>query len=116
VPSSGNTVYGALYEVDAEDEARLDVYEGVPTAYQKQHLLISFSAGGLPSESANYAATGTATALVYVDSGRTGGDFKPKEEYISRMNAGIKDLLESDPAPEVKAYVEKYLRPYIPSN
>jgi gamma-glutamylcyclotransferase len=108
VPSPGDVVYGAIYEIDAEDEAKLDVYEGVPESYEKQRLPVSVQRSDHPA----YPAGESSVALIYIDYKRTGGSFKPKEEYIDRMNAGIADAVKEG-VPD--AYIEKYLRPYIPT-
>ncbi|CAG7563009.1 unnamed protein product [Fusarium equiseti] len=80
-------VYGLLYLVPAQDEERLDGYEGVPWAYQKFQVDVKWA-----------TATGdedeTLRALVYVDEMRVDEDL-PKEEYVDRMEDGIEDAVEN---------------------
>ena len=49
--------------------------------------------------------------LVYIDRKRV-ADNDPQEEYIHRMNMGIKDAVSGAGIPF--AYVQKVLRPFIP--
>ncbi|KAH8827036.1 hypothetical protein DL96DRAFT_1228967 [Flagelloscypha sp. PMI_526] len=100
VESRDEHVYGLLFELDSDDEARLDGYEGVPESYEKQfHSVTTLNDEKIKD------------ALVYVDVQRVQGGYKAKEEYISRMNKAIDDGLKEGVPNE---YVEKVLRPYIP--
>lgn len=83
-------VWGLLYLIPPEDEDKLDRYEGVPYAYGKQHmsLLRVRDEQGMPLERPEVVK-----ALVYVDTQRTVGDM-PKEEYVVRMERGIKEAEE----------------------
>lgn len=103
VPSLGDIVYAIVYELSESDEESLDVYEGVPQSYVKEHLsILFFSRDGLGNE--------VKEMLVYVDYKRiTEGE--PKEEYIHRMNMGIGDALRVGIPND---YIHKYLRPFIP--
>ncbi|AEO54570.1 hypothetical protein MYCTH_2297267 [Thermothelomyces thermophilus ATCC 42464] len=133
-------VWGLVYELTHDDEARVDANEGVPYAYEKQTIPVEFwpaspSSSTSPprgvaaaaeaaaaaaaeaeaaeaAEAAAGAGAGKATPmLVYVDTRRNRGGYPPRDEYVHRMNAGIRDALdEGVPA----AYVRRVLRRYIP--
>jgi len=102
------------------DEARLDINEGVPYAYEKRLIEIDFwEKGSLPAaeiggnEEVKVPPPKRAVEmLVYIDFQRKSGDGnKPKEEYVHRMNEGIRDALrEGVPA----RYIDSVLRAYIP--
>lgn len=49
--------------------------------------------------------------LVYIDRKRVVDD-NPQEEYIHRMNQGIKDAVDAAGVPF--SYVQKVMRPFIP--
>lgn len=49
--------------------------------------------------------------LVYIDRKRVVDDH-PREEYIHRMNMGIKDAVDGAGVPF--AYVQRFMRPFIP--
>lgn len=107
VPSSGEYVYGFIYEINSKDEQSLDKYEGVPYSYEKRIVpleLITCSGEGETEEKSNI------DALVYIDFARTSRDL-PKTEYIHRINMGVKDALQKG-IPQ--SYVDKYVRPFIP--
>ncbi|KAM0474391.1 hypothetical protein ACHAPX_007728 [Trichoderma viride] len=91
-------VYGMLYLLPTEDEERLDRYEGVPWAYEKVYLeadwvshteAVSTSGGTYVREELT-----PVKVLVYVDRKRV-RDGKPKEEYVGRMERGIRDAVEN---------------------
>jgi gamma-glutamylcyclotransferase len=105
-------VWGLVYSLTADDEARLDVNEGVPEAYTKEFHPCDF----WPAKSGQKIDPGALPVkkdlLVYVDRKRTQSIPTPKEEYVHRMNMGIRDALnEGVPA----GYVEKVLRRWIPA-
>jgi gamma-glutamylcyclotransferase len=102
--SQENNVYGLLYTLEAEDEALLDRAEGVPRAYTK-HLLDVEIVSSSPE-----AEKQVVKALVYVDLVRTGTGIC-KEEYVGRMNRGIRDAVEKGMPTE---YVESVLRKWVP--
>ncbi|KAI9465170.1 Butirosin biosynthesis, BtrG-like protein [Lactarius psammicola] len=107
VPSSGDYVYGFIYEINSKDEQSLDNYEGVPYAYEKRIIpleLITCSDDGKTEKR-------TIDALVYIDVARTSRDL-PKTEYIHRINLGMKDALQKGFS---QSYVDKYVRPFIPA-
>lgn len=85
-------VYGLVYLLPPEDEARLDVHEGVPWAYEKFQLQLQWTRD--ESGRAISEAEGTITALVYVDAERT-AEATPREEYVGRMERGIADAVEN---------------------
>ncbi|KAF9484675.1 hypothetical protein BDN70DRAFT_797258 [Pholiota conissans] len=102
IPSHGDVVYGLMYELSAADEHDLDLYEG-PT-YAKKILSLTTHKSEIIAESVE--------ALTYIDELRK-SESHPRTEYIYRMNMGIADALEMGIPQE---YVEKYLRPFIPSS
>lgn len=55
--------YGLLYEVSTDDEAQLDIHEGVPFAYEKQVHAIEH----LTKDSEEIDTKEEVQALVYVD-------------------------------------------------
>jgi gamma-glutamylcyclotransferase len=77
-------VIGMLYYLEDEDEAKLDRAEGVPYAYVKEMLGVELLGEGRKGIGEKVEA------LVYVDRQRT-GDGICKEEYVARMNRGIRD-------------------------
>jgi gamma-glutamylcyclotransferase len=107
-------VYGLVYSLQPEDEARLDVNEGVPYAYTKEWLEVEFWSGNLDVNDGKVDLSQKPEKLrmlVYIDRNRLTDD-KPKEEYIYRMNMGIKDAIHVG-VPE--NYIQKNLRPFIPA-
>lgn len=91
-------VYGMLYLLPTGDEERLDRYEGVPWAYEKAYLeadwvsrteAVSTNGGTYVREELT-----PVKVLVYVDRKRV-KDGKPKEEYVGRMERGIRDAVEN---------------------
>ncbi|KAL1605955.1 hypothetical protein SLS59_003078 [Nothophoma quercina] len=110
-PNYTDYVYGLVYSLLPEDEKRLDRNEGVPIAYTKELIPCDF----WPSDTHSKANTSeppfeTRDMLVYIDRNRTSPD-KPREEYVYRMNQGIRDALERG-VPE--SYVRDVMRKFIP--
>ncbi|EMC93137.1 hypothetical protein BAUCODRAFT_229127 [Baudoinia panamericana UAMH 10762] len=103
-------VWGLVFTLQPADEARLDVNEGVPYAYQKQMLKCEFwpAREGKPPQTDEKPEH--VEMLVYVDGERTTPS-RPKTEYVYRMNMGIKDAVKEGMP---KEYVEHALRPFIP--
>lgn len=85
-------VYGLLYLLPPEDEARLDGFEGVPWAYDKFQVEVRWTTDG--AGRAVGAEEAEVRALVYVDVQRT-VEAAPREEYVGRMERGIKDAVEN---------------------
>lgn len=109
--SAKDVVYGLIYDLTPSDEGALDVNEGVPFAYIKETLAVDFWAsldGRCPVDVTREGSK--RDMLVYIDRERTEDD-KPREEYIFRMNMGIKDGIE---AGLPKDYVDRVLRLFIP--
>lgn len=109
-PKNNDVVYGLAYSLTPNDEARLDVNEGVPVAYTKEVLEVDF----WPShdmERVNVSSTPTTRRmLVYINRNDT-AEAPPKSEYIDRMNMGINDAVKLGIP---KSYIEEHLRPFIP--
>lgn len=109
VPSSGDIVYGALYELTTSDEAKLDVFEGVPDNYVKR--IIPVHCTGKVEHVIIEDGKKVLDALVYVDQERT-SEGGPTKEYIYRINMGVNDAIEEGVPVD---YVERYIRPFIPA-
>lgn len=116
---ASDVVWGLVYRLSPDDEAKLDVNEGVPHAYTKEHLLTQFWPTNNPCK-APFQGAGDCKIdtskpgekqlmLVYIDRKRTNDD-KPKREYIIRMNSGIRDAL-SVGLPE--SYIQTVMRKFI---
>ena len=102
IPSTGDIVYGLVYELTPSDESSLDNYES--STYEKLYIPVDL----VPKN--NAVNERSVECLIYVDVERK-KESKPVEEYVYRMNMGIKDALkEGIPA----SYIKKYLRPFIP--
>ena len=111
--TSEASVYGLVYSLTPSDEGALDRNEGVPYAYTKEILPVNFwgSKDGSVLVDIGMDAE-TREVLVYIDRKRTNDD-KPKEEYIYRMNMGIKDGVRHGIP---RDYVDQVLRKYIPTH
>ncbi|KAF2786552.1 hypothetical protein K505DRAFT_330275 [Melanomma pulvis-pyrius CBS 109.77] len=96
-------VFGLVYALQAKDEAKLDVNEGVPEAYTKEYLECEFWAAGKD-------VCVPRSMLVYIDRKRV-EESTPKKEYVVRMNHGIKDAVSLG-VPE--GYVKAVMRRFIP--
>lgn len=118
-----NNVWGLVYRLTADDERRLDINEGVPSAYEKKmHTVEFWPSDGAPSSADPQASIFSAanvrdhpteiTALVYIDQSRV-VESKPQDEYVVRMNKGIEDAVRMG-VPEY--YVRKILRKFIPAS
>ena len=93
-PSESEFVLGEVFTLSQQDIDYLDIYESVEEGmYLKSNLTIETSKG-------------TIDCLVYIASDSTPGI--PKEEYIERINLGIKSANLPDD------YVQKAIRPFIP--
>lgn len=105
-------VYGLVYTLTPTDESLLDKNEGVPIAYQKEHLRTSFWSSDHGSwVDVTKPATAEMEMLVYIDRNRTSED-EPKKEYIYRMNRGIDDAVKMGVPRE---YVDSVMRRFIPA-
>jgi len=111
-------VYGLLYLLPPQDEARLDGYEGVPWAYERMHCDYLRWATPPPPEGtddgedsgrggAAAAADEPVRALVYVDRQRV-TEGTPREEYVGRMEEGIRDAVWNWGLDE--AYADRVMR------
>ena len=114
-----HVVYGMLYTLEPDDEEHLDIAEGVPHAYFKRELdveLVSKDKAQIGDESAVEEGTAktkgkleVVKALVYVDEKR-GGEGICKEEYVARINRGIKDAMGKGME---RSWVERVIRPFV---
>jgi len=110
-PNYANVVYGLVYSLQPSDEKSLDKSEGVPRAYTKEHLQVSF----WPKEKEHepvylHKPAKKQDMLVYI-SRKHVTDSEPKHEYIYRMNQGIDDALKEGVP---KEYVQQVMRRFIP--
>ncbi|KAK0730308.1 Butirosin biosynthesis, BtrG-like protein [Lasiosphaeris hirsuta] len=111
-------VWGLIYELPPDDEASLDINEGVPFAYEKRMIEVEFwEQGALPADNANTSTLPPPTKvdemLVYIDFERSSGeDNVPQPEYVHRMNEGIRDALKEGVP---KVYIDTAVRKYIPT-
>lgn len=95
VVSEGDYVLGTVYELSVADVLSLDRFEGVAHGdYRKEMIAVDVNGQELD-------------CLVYIDPVALAG--KPKEEYVARINSGIRD------AEFPEAYVAQYLRPFVPA-
>lgn len=112
--AADDQVWGLIYELPPSDEARLDINEGVPDAYEKRMLDVEFWAKGTlpPGGDGMAPPEKTVRMLVYIDFQRDGGEGnRPREEYVHRMNQGVRDALREG-VPEL--YIDTVIRAYIP--
>lgn len=95
-----------LYQLASEEEKHdLDRYEGVPVAYKDLVLPVwMLDDRGM--------VVGEVDAICYVDELRTTPG-KPRQEYVGRMNRGIKEASKEWALPD--DYVRSEMRTYIPS-
>ena len=99
-PSSDHVVYGIVYTLSEADEVKLDGYEGVSGgSYMKKDLEVEL----LSTEGEGKMIR----CLVYIDP-RPEGQFKPRKEYIHRINSGLKD------AHLPAKWVQQNIRPFVP--
>jgi gamma-glutamylcyclotransferase len=99
-PSSNHIVYGIIYTLSEADEVVLDRYEGVSGGfYMKKDLDVEL----LSSEGGSKMVR----CLVYIDP-TPEGHFKPRKEYIYRINSGLKD------ANLPVEWVQQNIRPFVP--
>ena len=94
--SENDFVLGEVFTLSQQDVDYLDIYESVEDGmYLKTNLGVGTSKG-------------TIDCLVYIASDSTPGI--PQEEYIKRINLGIKSANLPDD------YVQKAIRPFIPES
>ena len=95
-PAKDDVVLGEIFNLSQKDVDYLDIYENVDDGmYIKSTLSIETSSGPID-------------CLVYIASDNNLGS--PQEEYIDRINSGIKSAnLPAD-------YVQKSIRPFIPES
>jgi hypothetical protein len=108
--TDADAVWGLVYSLQADDEERLDLNEGVPYAYTKEDLVVDYWPTSNGSKSDTDGEAMEQTMLVYIDRKRVKPD-RPKKEYIYRMNMGIKDAVA---AGVPQKYVDEVMREFIP--
>ncbi|OAQ67112.1 AIG2 family protein [Pochonia chlamydosporia 170] len=139
VRAEGHWVDGLVYEIEDTDEEKLDISEGVSKgAYEKQHMQVLVKlaccslyrrsvpwivARGGPCSVRKIAKHGhrkmitsiareTENVLVYISLVHV-ADSSPREEYIERINRGIRDAaslgMEDD-------YIRNCIRPFVPES
>ena len=111
--SAADEVYGLVYTLTHTDETQLDINEGVPHCYTKEIMRVELWAP--ESRDTGDTATGAtqcreADLLVYIDQHRKIEDI-PKQEYVHRMNMGVRDALEMGIP---KDYIDQVIRKFIP--
>jgi gamma-glutamylcyclotransferase len=105
-------VYGVLYRLPPADEARLDVHEGVPRAYEKVMLKVTMTTGSAAGGNADGEATDkTVEALVYVDFNNIGPGLA-WPGYVGRMSRGVKEASKQWGFPQ--RFAETVMAKYIP--
>ena len=104
VPAAGERTYGMLYTMTDKAVEQMDAFEGVSQQIYERVAIKVYSVEEDQSEPID--------AFAYMDKGNT-KDSPPREEYIARMNKGIKDAAENGIPQE---YIEKVLRKAIPAN
>ncbi|CAD0090557.1 unnamed protein product [Aureobasidium vineae] len=110
-PNYANVVYGLVYSLQPADEENLDINEGVPVAYTKEDLPVSFWPKEKDDEPIDiHKPAKKQDMLVYI-SRKHVTDSEPKHEYIYRMNMGINDALKEGVP---KEYVQEVMRKFIP--
>ena len=99
-PSSNHVVYGTVFTLLEADEVELDRYEGVSGgSYIKKDLDVEL----LSTEGESKMIQ----CLVYIDPSPK-GHFRPRKEYIHRINSGLKD------ADLPAKWVQQNIRPFVP--
>jgi hypothetical protein len=99
-------VWGLVYTLQPSDERRLDGYEGVPHAYGKEWIACEVWG----REGGHRGPSRKLDLLVYINRELV-REAAPREEYVRRMNRGIRDALREG-VPE--GYVQGVLRRFIP--
>jgi gamma-glutamylcyclotransferase len=116
-----DVVYGMVYSLTASDEEKLDKNEGVPIAYTKEDLkceLWRHANGPINPQYPHLIKRIDTTLepeeerelLVYVDRVRV-EEGKSREEYVHRMNEGIRDAVGAGvPEGYVRGVVRRWIR------
>ena len=99
------------YELREQDEATLDLNEGVPECYEKLVLAVElWPSSASERVDVRNVRPESREMLVYVDRGRI-EPAQPRAEYVHRMNFGLVDALACGvPA----SYVDGVVRKFIP--
>lgn len=108
--STSDFTWGMVYSLQRRDEEQLDINEGVPISYTKENLTVDFWPIGEGTPPNVNDVPKKMDMLVYIDRKRTLPNVS-KEEYIFRMNQGIKDARAQGMPQE---YVDEVLRKFIP--
>lgn len=110
-------VWGLIYSLNPTDETALDKNEGVPYAYTKEIHKVDFwdihtsnhDNGAPASVDLLVSKSMVKDMLVYVDRIRTVAGV-PREEYVHRINQGIKDALACGVP---RSYIDQVMRAFI---
>lgn len=129
VPRSGYSVHGLVYALGDGDEARLDRNEGVSTrAYSKAYKpVVMYSSPHAPQYMTQQIVDAGSPGILEADEGTCSpwvqGDVlvyisedyvqkgRPRDEYIDRMNLGIRD---ASALGIPRDFIHHFLRYYIP--
>ena len=127
---SDAVVWGLIYTITKDDEASLDVNEGVPYAYTKEIRPVRLWRASKVNQTAVkqgrgnpkstvvagivgdevFASGEPCSVIVYVDRKRV-SDSEPNTPYIYRMNRAIEDASKAGVPP---SYLAESLRSFIP--
>ncbi|KAK4552289.1 hypothetical protein LTR86_010459 [Recurvomyces mirabilis] len=110
----GEEVWGLVYSLEKKDETNLDRNEGVPRAYTKEWMQVDYwKASTEPDDLAcQERKAKKVDMLVYINRKQI-SEAEPKEEYIYRINMGIKDAVKEGMPEE---YVRQVMRRFIPED
>ncbi|KAI0127681.1 hypothetical protein BJ170DRAFT_683513 [Xylariales sp. AK1849] len=90
-PSTKNPgVFGVLYRLPPQDEEYLDMCEGVPFAYEKRFVDVTLRSRDGIADVDGEGNLRKVSVLAYIDVQNV-GEAEPKQEYVGRMNRGIKE-------------------------
>jgi gamma-glutamylcyclotransferase (GGCT)/AIG2-like uncharacterized protein YtfP len=79
VPSAGDTVWGVVYELDAEELAALDQKEGAGWAYERQPRRVRMADGA------------EIDAFIYTVVNKELDEVPPSDAYLERLVLGARD-------------------------
>ena len=106
-------VWGLVFELQADDEANLDIAERVPTQFSKATLKAQMweQSTGRNNEPVDLKQSPSSVdIMVYISHERIIIG-KPRDEYVVRMNKAIQDATKTGLP---SSYIENVLRKYVP--